>query len=139
MGRKYGSLPWRIGVQDPLAPTGVSMGELLIEDETVVTSGSYEQYFDQDGVRYHHILDPRSGKPAATGLLGVTVIGGCSMDMDALSTAAFVLGIEKGARLLQRLNVQAVFIDTDHNVYVTNELQDKFSLSGKQARQERSA
>jgi thiamine biosynthesis lipoprotein len=140
MGRKYGSLPWRVGVQDPMEPTGVSMGEVLIEDETTVTSGSYEQYFDQGGVRYHHILDPRSGSPASAGLLSVTAVGACSMDMDALTTAVFVLGIEKGTRLLQRLNAQAVFIDTDRNVYVTKGLKEKFTLSGREtARHERSA
>jgi thiamine biosynthesis lipoprotein len=62
------------------------------------------------------------------------------MDMDALTTAVFVLGMEKGARLLQRLNAQAVFIDTDRNVYVTKGLKEKFTLSGREtARHERSA
>jgi len=140
MGKKYNSQPWRIGVQDPTEPTGIFMGDLLIEDQTVVTSGSYEQYFDQNGVRYHHILDPRSGNPAATGLLGVTAVGSCSMDMDALTTAVFVLGIEKGAQLLQCIGAQAVFIDIDRNVYVTEGLREKFSLSPvKEAWQKRSA
>ena len=133
MGQKNGLQPWRIGVQHPLEPTSVAMGDLLIEDKTVVTSGSYEKYFWHNGLRVHHILDPRSGKPADTGLLGVSVVGDCSMDMDALATAVFVLGPEKGIRLLQRLNAQGVFIDDGCNVYVTKELQEKFRLAPKKA------
>jgi FAD:protein FMN transferase len=128
MGKRNADEPWRIGVQDPLEPTGNAMGHLLIENETVVTSGSYEQCFFKNGVRFHHILDPRSGRPAATGLLSVTVIGNCSMDMDALTTAVFVLGLTKGMRLLRRLDVRAIFVDTAREVFVTNCLQDSFEF-----------
>jgi len=139
MGHKYGSLPWHVGVQHPLEPTGIPMGELQLTDATVVTSGSYEQCFFKNGVRYHHIIDPRSGRPAATGLLSVTAVGNSSMDMDALTTAVFVSGIEKGMKLLERLNAQAIFIGAGGEVYVTEGLQAQFHPMPEKIRYDRGA
>lgn len=86
--------PRTIGIQDPRKDTGIPMGRLRISDLALVTSGSYEKYLIRDGVRYHHIIDPRTGFPAQSGLFGVTLIGQSAMVLDALSTAVFIQGME---------------------------------------------
>ena len=125
MGEKDGR-PWTVGIQNPVGKTGSYIGSIIMRDETAVTSGSNEQYFIEDGKRYHHILDPHTGKPADTDLLSVTVIGKCSMDMDALSTTAFILGMEKSISLLHRFNAQAIYIFSNGNVYLTEGLYNRF-------------
>ena len=82
----------------------------------------------RDGVRYHHIIDPRTGFPAQSGLLGVTLIGESAMELDALSTAVFILGMERGLRLLEPRGIQAVFITEALDVFTTPALKDEFSI-----------
>lgn len=120
--------PRVIGIQDPQKATGIPMGKVLVSDRALVTSGSYERFFDLDGVRYHHIIDPRTGFPAQSGLLGVTLIGSSAMELDALSTAVFVLGMERGLPLLEQRDIQAVFITQSYDVLTTPALKDYFSL-----------
>lgn len=124
MGSKPDGSPWRIGIQNPLDVRGKFIGTLPVREKTVVTSGSNEQFFIQDGVRYHHILNPRTGMPAQKNLLGVTVIGESSVYADALTTAFFVLGPEPGVCLLKRFGFQAVWITEDCDVYSTFSLSD---------------
>ena len=85
---------WNIGIADPDEPTD-TVAAVAVHDLSVVTSGDYERYFEQDGVRYHHILDPHTGYPADTGLLSVTVVSSDGTLADALSTALFVMGRDK--------------------------------------------
>jgi len=98
-GERAGGGPWSIGVQHPRAP-GELFAILELESGAVATSGDYERYFVEDGVRYHHILDPKTGRPAR-GLISVTVTAPTCVLADAYATAVFVLGLEKGARLLE--------------------------------------
>ncbi len=127
LGSKPDGTPWKIGIQNPRAPIGKIVGIVEVTDKTVVSSGDYQRYFIEDSVRYHHIIDPRTGRPADSGLMGVTVITDSSIDADALSTAAFVLGLEKGMELVESLDgVEAVFIDVDKKIYVTDGLKGKF-------------
>ncbi len=86
--------PFLIGIQDPNEPRGTVGKELEIADGCVVTSGDYERYFEQDGVRYHHIFDPRTGRPAESGVRSATVVGSDATAADALSTVFFILGEE---------------------------------------------
>jgi thiamine biosynthesis lipoprotein len=119
LGRSEGGRPWQVGVQNPLSVRGESALSLPIESESVVTSGVNEQFFIRDGVRYHHLLDPRTAFPAQSGLLSATVLAPSSMRADALSTAAFVLGPEKGAQLVQKVGARAVFILENGKIYAT--------------------
>lgn len=126
VGTRQDGAPWRIGVQNPAAVRGEFLGTLPAADQTIVTSGSNERFFIRDGVRYHHILDPRTGAPAQSGLLSVTVIAPDSMEADALSTAVFVLGIEKGTELLEKRKAEAVFATADGRIYLTKGLVRSF-------------
>ncbi|MGI6254282.1 MAG: FAD:protein FMN transferase [Acutalibacter sp.] len=128
-GKKPWDQPWRIAVRNP--DTQGSLGELAIYEGFLSTSGSYEKYFTQDGVTYHHILDPRTGYPAESGLLSVTVWSSGGALSDALSTACFVLGMEDSLPLLEEFDCGGIFITEDHQIYVTENLQDAFTLEAE--------
>jgi len=107
--RGYGHR-WRVGVQHPRVPGGV-LERLVPGEWAVATSGDYEQYFEQDGVRYHHLLDPRTGRPAMA-CQSVTVLARSCARADALATAAFVLGPQAGMDLIEGLDdVEGLIID----------------------------
>lgn len=117
IGCKPDGNPWTIGLQTPGRKRGEDFWAAIYSvDSTVVTSGVYERGFEIEGVRYHHILDPRTGWPVQNGLLAVTVHTQNSMIADALTTAIFVLGKQEGSRLAQQYNVQAVFLSDDGTV-----------------------
>lgn len=123
--------PWRIGLQDPFTPRGDYMGIVMLEDESLVTSGTYERYFEQDGKRYHHILNPETGYPEENSLLSVSIITKNSIDADGLSTATFLLGLEKGMQFIEGLpDTEAIFITSDKKVYVTSGIsEEKFKIT----------
>lgn len=112
VGSKQGE-PFTVGIRDPLTEDGLA-AVVRVQDRSVVTSGSYERYFDYEGVRYHHILDPQTGYPVQNGLSSVTVVAARSADADALATACFVLGAERGMALIDaQPDTEALFIGTD--------------------------
>lgn len=117
-GKRNGEF-WQIGVQNPLAKRGEFIGTVGLSDQTMVTSGVNERFFIHGGKRYHHILDPRTCYPADSSLLSVTVIGTRSIDMDALSTALFVLGPDEGAKLANQMGCHALFILTTQQIFAT--------------------
>jgi FAD:protein FMN transferase len=109
--RGYGQ-QWRVGVQHPRLP-GALLERLLPGDRGVATSGDYEKSFEVDGVRYHHLLDPRTGEPAR-GCQSVTILADTCTRADALATAVFVLGPQAGLALVERLvGVECLIIDAD--------------------------
>lgn len=111
IGRRPDSLPWRVGVQNPEKPSQIRW-ILPLDDESVVTSGDYQRYFTHDGVRYHHIIDPRTGLPARE-LTSVTIVGKDAATCDALSTAVFVLGWKEGRALIESLpDVEAIIVSS---------------------------
>lgn len=131
-GEKPSGGPWRVSVRDP-AGNG-SLGVLELPAGFVSTSGSYEKFFEQDGKTYHHILDPRTGYPAESGLVSVTVFVPYGSGLqypgaisDALATACFVLGLEDGTSLLAEYGAEAVFVDTDGNITLTEGLSNSFT------------
>ena len=107
-GKKKDGSPWRVGIKDPNDPEGVPAIVLNVANSTIVTSGVYERFFTENGVRYHHILDVKTGYPAASGLLSSTIVCESSMAADALSTSVFALGKEGGMELLHRIQSSAV-------------------------------
>lgn len=113
IGTKPNGDPWTIGIRDPNGTPEQSEEVLELGEAAVVTSGNYERFFIKDGVRYHHILDPKTGMPVSTGLASVTVVGSRSDLCDALSTACFVLGEERSRTLLDRYGVRAIFLYSD--------------------------
>jgi len=120
VGEKKDKSLWRVGVQNPNEERSAYIGIVQITEMSVVTSGVYERFFEEDGRRYHHIFSPKDGFPVQNGLLSVTIIAANSMDADALSTAVFVLGGEKGAALVESLpGIDAVFVFEDGSVRKT--------------------
>ena len=131
----YGENPegddWSVGVRDPRGGSNDRLGTLSIgADLCVSTSGDYERFFGQDGVRYCHILDPATGRPADSGLISVTIISPSGLLSDALSTACFVLGYERSLPVLELFEgTQALFVTADRTVYVTPGLEGRFTLT----------
>ncbi len=129
IGSKPDGSPWKIGIQDPFQ-NNKPMMVLSVSDRSVVTSGGYERYFEQDGQTYWHIMDPSTGYPAENGLVSVTIVGTDGMLCDGLSTSLFVMGLEKAADFWGNSNdFEAVFVTTDHTVYLTEGLEDSFALT----------
>lgn len=127
LGLKPDGTNWNIAVQDPNVPAG-SLGILSIGEAAVVTSGSYQRYFEDNGKTYHHILDPETLSPAESGLVSVTVICQDGALADCLSTALFVLG-EDGALDYWRTygGFDLILVTTDGRVLLTHGLEDSFT------------
>lgn len=116
IGGKPDGSSFSVGIQKPFAEE--SAATLKISDGSVVTSGVYERCFEKDGVLYHHILDTSTGMPVENGLLSVTIVSESSTDGDALSTACFALGLERGMELLNSIDgVYGMFITDDYELH----------------------
>jgi FAD:protein FMN transferase len=120
----HGGRPWRIGIQHP-RKAGAVAATVLVADQAVVTSGDYERFFERDGVRYHHIFDPRTGLPADR-CQSATVVAPTAALADALSTALFVLGPEEGLALVEQFpGAQALVIGADGQARASAGLQER--------------
>lgn len=130
VGSKPDGSPWRIGIQDPAGDTGAYLGVLQLVDQAAVTSGGYQRYFEEDGIRYWHIMDPATGAPARSGLTQVTIVGDKGGLCDGLSTALFVMGREKALDYWRTYGgFEAILVDEDNTVWITAGLKDSFSLA----------
>lgn len=137
LGSKPDGSPWKVGVADPAAPDQLA-GTLELTDATASTSGDYQRFFvDDAGVRHHHLLDPATGRPAESGLASVTVVGPDGARCDALSTALFVMGLDRAVDAWRAAAAsgesggafEAVLIESDGTMHVTAGLAEAFSPS----------
>lgn len=129
VGEKPDGGKWSIGIRSPYGD-GTS-GTVKCVGRSVVTSGNYERFFVEDGKRYHHILDPKTGFPAENGIISMTVIGAESVICDSLSTALFVMGTDKACAFLAgNDDTDAVFVTSDGIIYITAGIKDTFTYTG---------
>ena len=130
---------WRFGLQDPLQPRGDYMGIVMLNEQALVSSGTYERYSELNGKRYHHILNPKTGYPEENSILSVSIITKDSIDADGLSTAIFLLGLEEGMQKIEDLpNTEAIFITSDKKVYHSSGIDEKnFKITKEEYRLQR--
>lgn len=127
---RHGSRPWRIGIRDPRGP-GILASVDVENDECVFTSGDYERYFEYEGIRYYHILDPRTGYPAR-GATSVTVFDNSAARADAAATAIFVAGPEEWYDVAKSMGVKGVMlVDTRGTIYMTPNLKERIYFDVK--------
>ena len=120
IGEKPGKTPFSIGIQSPGA-AGELLRVLSLRDRSLVTSGTYERYFEHEGRRYHHVLDPFTGFPTDRDLVAVTVLSDSSLWGDALSTACLLLGVDDGLALIYSIpEAEALFVLTDGSVVTSS-------------------
>jgi len=133
IGNKPDGSDFATGIQNPFDMRGAYLMALSISDVAIVSSGDYERFFVQDGLEYHHILNTQTGYPARTNIKQVSIIAPTSQMADALSTSVLLLGIKDGLELINSIDgVEAIFITKDKDVYITNALRDKITLSEEQ-------
>ncbi len=112
---------WRVAVRHPREENSF-LGVITLSEGFISTSGDYEKYFEEGGKRYHHILDAKTGYPAESGLISVTVVCDSGFLSDALSTACFILGEVKGKALLEKYNASGIFVKENMEVSAVGEI-----------------
>lgn len=128
IGEKPDGEPFKVGIQNPFLNRNEVYGIIEVKDKSVVSSGIYERFVEKDGVKYHHILDPKTGMPFENMIEQVTIISDKSVDGDGLSTSLFALGIEDGLELINGMEgVDAMFITKDDRVYKTEGFDEKYN------------
>ncbi|WP_066895920.1 FAD:protein FMN transferase [Clostridium nigeriense] len=129
-GKKVNGDDWKIGIQNPFSDRGAIVGTLTTSNKSVVTSGIYERYIEKDGVKYHHILSPKTGYPYENEIAGITIVSDTSADGDALSTSVFAMGVEEGMKFVNSIDgIDAIFVTKDNKVYITDGIRSIFQLS----------
>lgn len=133
LGKKENKDLWKVGIQDPEKGRGKYVGTLSIRDKSVVTSGNYEKYFEKDGVKYHHIIDTKTGYPSQSKIISATIISDNSIDGDGLSTGVYILGVDKAIKIIEHMKgVDTILITQDRKVYTTSGVRKSFILSDKE-------
>lgn len=121
LGEKADGQPFRVGIRRPFSDGNDSIAAVELRGQSLVTSGVYERCFEEDGVLYHHLLNPEDGFPFTNGLLSVTILCPSSADADALATCCFGLGQEAGLRLIESLkDTEALFITEDYELHTSS-------------------
>ena len=133
LGKKPDGTDWQVGIQNPDNVQGDLLGAVAVQDQAVITSGGYERYFEENGQTYIHILDPRTGCPAESGLTSVTIVSSNGMLADALSTSLYIMGLDE-AEAYWRIyadEFDMILMTDDGTVYVTEGIRDRFRTKGK--------
>jgi len=121
LGDRHGK-PWMVGVRDPRKDGEIAV-RIPLENDAISTSGDYERFFDEDGIRYHHIIEPDTGTPAGE-VHSATIVGPDAVITDALSTSVFVMGVDQGLRLIATLpDYEGIVIDASGRMYYSDGLQ----------------
>lgn len=126
LGTKPDGSMWKIAIQNPFDDKQY-IGGVKVANKAVITSGGYQRYFVKDGVTYEHIVDPKTGKPSKSGLSSVTIVTDKGIEGDGLSTALFVMGLDKASEYWrENKDFEAVLITDNNEIYVTSGLKDSF-------------
>lgn len=132
IGSKPDGSSFKVGIQDPDETRGGYMGIVEGSNLSIVTSGDYERYFIENGIKYHHILNPYTGFPAENNIKSVSIITNNSFDGDALSTSVLLMGLEKGLEFIEgREDTEAIFITKDNEIIMTKGIDDSFQLTSE--------
>lgn len=128
-GRQPDGRPWHLGVQNPRqkGDNDVLLATLDLEDKGISTSGDYQRYFIRDGVRYHHLFNPKTGFPESL-CRSVTVVAPTATLTDPFATGIFIMGPKKGLALLERLGVDGIIVDQDGKVLLTKGIEKQVRL-----------
>ena len=127
IGERPDGDPFKFGLRDPQGDASTYLGTVTLEDGyTMATTGGYERYFEEDGIRYHHVLDPRTGYPADSDLLSVAVISKDGTLADYLSTTLFVQGLEAAKEAAGSYDYALVMVDQENNVWISGSLRGNF-------------
>jgi thiamine biosynthesis lipoprotein len=118
LGRREDGKPWRIGVQHP-RERDKTLAVLDLSDRYISTSGDYERFIIKEKKRYHHIIDPRTGRPS-TGVISATLIGDRGALIDPLAKAPFILGPEEGMKIVKKAGAEAIIVDEKGKVFMTD-------------------
>lgn len=130
IGSKPGNIPFNIGIRKPFYSYTETAAIMKLSDISIVSSGVYERCFSIDNVLYHHLLDTQTGYPVNNGLTSVTIIAPESAEADILSTATFLLGLDKGLRLINSLDgIYAVFITDDGTLHYSDGFKDAIEIT----------
>jgi len=133
MGNNPSGNKWTVGIQDPFSPRENIVGNLSVSNKSVVTSGIYERFLEVDGVKYHHLLNPKDGYPINNDIAGITIISDKSIDGDALSTSLFTKGIKEGLNYIEKIEgAEAIFVSRDKKIYMTPGIKNNFKLVNSQ-------
>jgi thiamine biosynthesis lipoprotein len=130
--------PWKVGIQDPRPENPASerpwediFATIYLKDSAISTAGDYQRFFFKNGKRYHHIIDPKTGYPAESGLISVSVISPEGYISDGIDTSILILGAEKGMKLLESMGVDGVLVDSQKRVFITKNLRGKIEILHK--------
>ena len=128
-GSKVDGSDWKVGIQNPFNTRGNIVATISASNKSIVTSGIYERYIEENGKFYHHILSPFTGYPYENEIAGITIVSDNSIDGDALSTSVLAMGVDKGMEFVNNIDgLDAIFITLDNKIYITNGLKENFNL-----------
>lgn len=130
IGAKNENSGWVVGVANP-DNSADSLVSLELEDESIVTSGDYERYFEKDGIIYHHIMDSKTGYPAKSDLRSATVLMKDSTKADAYATALYIMGKDTAMKFCEDHGIEAIFVTKDKKIYATDGIHDRIKFLGK--------